>query len=215
MLSLKQYHRHHKFDGWYTAKVGGEKVTEDTVFNGYTILYDRWTAANIANEKIITAIEIPNSALVNGYTEIEYINASSAVNMDGVINSKVYAVYNGLNAYGSQVTGAETIDTSKDYSVVTTVKLQDGYYFAPNISLTAQHGVRAGVTYRAIVDGVGVTTNTWNNPCYHRGYLHQLPRRRQQCRFYHRAGGRHCERKLSRTTLPGEFPVSRLLRNSR
>lgn len=152
-----------KFDGWYTAKVGGEKVTEDTVFNGYTILYDRWTAANIANEKIITAIEIPNSALVNGYTEIEYINASSAVNMDGVINSKVYAVYNGLNAYGSQVTGAETIDTSKDYSVVTTVKLQDGYYFAPNISLTAQHGVRAGVTYRAIVDGVGVTTNTWNN----------------------------------------------------
>ena len=152
-----------KFDGWYTAKVGGEKVTEDTVFNGYTILYDRWTAANIDNAKIITAIEIPNSALVNGYTEIEYINASSAVNMDGVVNSKVYAVYNGLNAYGSQVTGAETIDTSNDYSVVTSVKLEDGYYFAPNISLTAQHGVRAGVTYRAIVDGVGVTTNTWNN----------------------------------------------------
>ena len=152
-----------KFDGWYTAKDGGEKVTEDTVFNGYTILYDRWTEANIDNAKIITAIEIPNSALVNGYTEIEYINASSAVNMPGVVNSKVYAVYNGLNAYGSQVTGAETIDTSKDYSVVTTVKLEDGYYFAPNISLTAQHGVRAGVTYRAIVDGVGVTTNTWNN----------------------------------------------------
>ena len=152
-----------KFDGWYTAKEGGEKVTEDTVFNGYTILYDRWTEANIDNAKIITAIEIPNSALVNGYTEIEYINASSAVNMPGVVNSKVYAVYNGLNAYGSQVTGAETIDTSKDYSVVTTVKLQDGYYFAPNISLTAQHGVRAGVTYRAIVDGIGVTTNTWNN----------------------------------------------------
>ena len=152
-----------KFDGWYTAKEGGEKVTEDTVFNGYTILYDRWTEANIDNAKIITAIEIPNSALVNGYTEIEYINASSVVNMPGVVNSKVYAVYNGLNAYGSQVTGAETIDTSKDYSVVTTVKLQDGYYFAPNISLTAQHGVRAGVTYRAIVDGVGVTTNTWNN----------------------------------------------------
>ena len=152
-----------KFDGWYTAKEGGEKVTEDTVFNDYTILYDRWTEANIDNAKIITAIEIPNSALVNGYTEIEYINASSAVNMPGVVNSKSYAVYNGLNAYGSQVTGAETIDTSKDYSVVTTVKLQDGYYFAPNISLTAQHGVRAGVTYRAIVDGVGVTTNTWNN----------------------------------------------------
>ena len=152
-----------KFDGWYTAKDGGEKVTEDTVFNGYTILYDRWTEANIDNAKIITAIEIPNSALVNGYTEIEYINASSAVNMPGVVNSKVYAVYNGLNAYGSQVTGAETIDTSKDYSVVTRVKLQDGYYFAPNISLTAQHGVRAGVTYRAIVDGIGVTTNTWNN----------------------------------------------------
>ena len=151
------------FDGWYTAKEGGEKVTEDTVFNGYTILYDRWTASNIDSGKIINSITIPNSALVNGYTEIDYINASSAVSMDGVVNSKVYAVYNGLNAYGSQVTGAETIDTAKDYSVVTTVKLEDGYYFAPDISLTAQNGVRAGVTYRAIVDGVGVTTNTWNS----------------------------------------------------
>ena len=151
------------FDGWYTAKEGGEKVTEDTVFNGYTILYDRWTTANIDSGKIISSITIPNSALVNGYTENAYINASSAVNMPGVVNSNVYAIYNGLNAYGSQVTGAETIDTSNDYSVVTTVKLEDGYYFDPNISLTAQHGVRAGVTYRAIVDGVGVTTNTWNN----------------------------------------------------
>ena len=147
------------FDGWYTAKEGGEKVTEDTVFNGYTILYDRWSEANIDNAKIITAIEIPNSALVNGYTENEYINASSAVSMVGIVDSKVYAVYNGLNAYGSQVTGDETIDTSNDYSVVTTIRLKDGYYFAPNISLTAQNGVRAGVTYR----GDGVTTNTWNS----------------------------------------------------
>ena len=148
-----------KFDGWYTAKEGGEKVTEETVFNGYTILYDRWTTANIDSGKIIDSITIPNSALVNGYTEDNYINASSAVNMTGVVNNKLYAVYNGLNAYGSQVTGAETIDTSKDYSVVTTIRLEDGYYFAPNISLTAQNGVRAGVTYR----GDGVTTNTWNS----------------------------------------------------
>ena len=148
-----------KFDGWYTAKVGGEKVTEDTVFNGYTILYDRWTEANIDSGKIINSITIPNSALVNGYTENDYINASGTLSLAGVVSGKNYTVYNGLNAYGSQVTGAETIDTSKDYSVVTTVKLQDGYYFAPNISLTAQHGVRAGVTYRAD----GVTTNTWNS----------------------------------------------------
>ena len=152
-----------KFDGWYTAKDGGEKVTEDTVFNGYTILYDRWTAANIDSGKIINSITIPNSALVNGYTEIEYINASETLSLAGVVSSKNYAVYNGLNAYGSQVTGAETIDTSKDYSVVTSIKLEDGYYFAPNISLTAQNGVRAGVTYHAIVDGVAVTTNTWNS----------------------------------------------------
>ena len=148
-----------KFDGWYTAKEGGEKVTEDTVFNGYTILYDRWSEANIDSGKIVSAIEIPNAALTNGSTEIDYINASSAVNMAGVVSNKIYAVYNGLNAYGSQVTGAEIIDTSKDYSVVTTVRLKDGYYCAPNISLTAQHGVRAGVTYR----GEGVTTNTWNS----------------------------------------------------
>ena len=153
----------YEFDGWYTAKDGGEKVTENTVFNGYTILYDCWSASNIDSGKIINSITIPNSALVNGYTEIDYINASAAVNMAGVVNSKLYAVYNGLNAYGSQVTGAETIDTSKDYSVVTTIRLENGYYFAPNISLTAQHGVRAGVTYHAIVDGVGVTTNTWNS----------------------------------------------------
>ena len=152
-----------KFDGWYTAEVGGEKVTEDTVFNGYTILYDHWSASNIDSGKIINSITIPNSALVNGYTENDYINASETLSLAGVVSSKNYAVYNGLNAYGSQVTGAETIDTSKDYSVVTSIKLQDGYYFAPNISLTAQHGVRAGVTYRAIVDGIGVTTNTWNS----------------------------------------------------
>ncbi len=152
-----------KFDGWYTAKEGGEKVTENTVFNGYTILYDRWIAANINSGKIISSITIPNSALVNGYTENDYINASETLSLAGVVSSKNYAVYNGLNAYGSQVTGAETIDTSKDYSVVTSIKLEDGYYFAPNISLTAQNGVRAGVTYRAIVDGVGVTTNTWNS----------------------------------------------------
>ncbi len=153
----------YEFDGWYTAKEGGEKVTENTEFNGYAILYDRWTEANIDSGKIISAITIPNSALVNGYTENDYINASETLSLAGVVSSKNYAVYNGLNAYGSQVTGAETIDTSKDYSVVTSIKLENGYYFAPNISLTAQNGVRAGVTYRAIVDGIGVTTNTWNS----------------------------------------------------
>lgn len=153
----------YEFDGWYTAKEGGEKVTEETVFNGYTILYDRWTEQTFDSNKIISSITIPNAALTNGNTENDYINASQAVSGDGISSSKNYAVYNGLNAYGSQVTGAETIDTSNDYSVVTTITLEEGYRFAQDISVTAQNGVRAGVKYYAVVDGGAILTNSWNS----------------------------------------------------
>ncbi|MCF0123996.1 MAG: S-layer homology domain-containing protein, partial [Ruminiclostridium sp.] len=35
---------HHTFDGWYTAKTGGTRVTTDTVFTKSTTLYAHWTA---------------------------------------------------------------------------------------------------------------------------------------------------------------------------
>ena len=33
----------HSFDGWYTEKSGGIKITTDTVFHADTIVYAHWT----------------------------------------------------------------------------------------------------------------------------------------------------------------------------
>ena len=37
----------HRFDGWFTEAIGGEEVTEDTVFTGNTTIYAHWTKLHV------------------------------------------------------------------------------------------------------------------------------------------------------------------------
>ena len=53
-----------EFDGWYTDK--GEKVTLETVFTEYTILYDRWKETTLTDEDIISTLEINTPLLEVG-----------------------------------------------------------------------------------------------------------------------------------------------------
>ncbi|MBQ8043401.1 MAG: hypothetical protein IJ272_04550, partial [Clostridia bacterium] len=149
-----------EFDGWYTAKEGGEKVTTNTEFDSYTILYDRWKASNIDSDKIVDSVEIKVVDPTNGTTALDWYNSCTlSIAADGVQNMSSIALYNCLNAFGTQLNNNDVLDTSKDYSIVALLRLKDGYYFDENISITSYEGVRAGILYQ----GNGTNTNYWNS----------------------------------------------------
>ena len=60
-----------EFDGWYTEQ--GEKVTTETVFTEYTILYDRWKETTLTDEDIISTLEIGTPLLEVGETAFSII----------------------------------------------------------------------------------------------------------------------------------------------
>ena len=60
-----------EFDGWYTEE--GEKVTLETVFTEYTILYDRWKETTLTDEDIISTLEIGTPLLEIGKTAGTYL----------------------------------------------------------------------------------------------------------------------------------------------
>ena len=49
----------HSFDGWYTEKSGGIKITTDTVFHADTIVYAHWTVHRPAVEVPPPAAHLP------------------------------------------------------------------------------------------------------------------------------------------------------------
>ncbi|MBO5092116.1 MAG: hypothetical protein J6C61_06515, partial [Clostridia bacterium] len=59
------------FDGWYIDSTD-TKVTQDTVFDGYTVVVDRWTYQGKDANTVISDIRVNNVELVAGMTTAEY-----------------------------------------------------------------------------------------------------------------------------------------------
>lgn len=150
------------FDGWYIAETD-TKVTQDTVFDGYTIIVDRWTFQEKDENTLVKNISIENVELEAGMTTAEYNAAVFGANatVHGITSdsAKTYTIYHGLNKSGDPLGVDEEVEVGQDYSVVTTIKLADGYTFDENLVVTASKGTRAGVRY---LGGAGIYTKEWN-----------------------------------------------------
>ncbi|MBR2319105.1 MAG: hypothetical protein IKA52_05490, partial [Bacteroidaceae bacterium] len=119
------------FDGWYIADTD-TKVTQDTVFDGYTVVVDRWTFQVKDNNTVISNIKVNNVALEAGMTTAEYNaavqGATATVNgapADAITadSAMTYTIYHGLNKSGDPLTEGEEVMVGQDYSVVTKIKL--------------------------------------------------------------------------------------------
>ena len=139
------------FDGWYIADTD-TKVTQDTVFDGYTVVVDKWTFREKDNNTVISNIRVNNVELVAGMTTAEYNTAvqgaTATVNgapADAITadSAKTYTIYHGLNKSGEPLKADEEVEVGQDYSVVTKVKLADGYTFSPNITFVSDAGMCA------------------------------------------------------------------------
>ncbi|MBQ9084869.1 MAG: hypothetical protein IJY24_04355, partial [Clostridia bacterium] len=139
------------FDGWYIADTD-TKVTQDTVFDGYTVVVDRWTFREKGNDTVISHIRVNNVALEAGMTTAEYNaavqGATATVNgapADAITadSAKTYTIYHGLNKSGEPLGADEEVEVGQDYSVVTKIKLANGYTIDPNITFLSDAGMCA------------------------------------------------------------------------
>ena len=155
------------FDGWYIADTD-TKVTQDTVFDGYTVVVDRWTFQEKDANTVISNIKVNNVALEAGMTTAEYNaavqGATATVNgapADAITadSAKTYTIYHGLNKSGEPLRADEEVEVGQDYSVVTKVKLADGYTFSPNITFVSDAGMCASERF---LGGADIYTREWN-----------------------------------------------------
>ena len=155
------------FDGWYIADTD-TKVTQDTVFDGYTVVVDRWTFQGKDANTVISKIKVNNVALEAGMTTAEYNaavqGATATVNdapADAITadSAKTYTIYKGLNKSGDPLGVDEEVEVGKDYSVVTKIKLADGYTFSPNITFISDGGLCASERF---LGGADLYTREWN-----------------------------------------------------
>ena len=105
------------FDGWYIDSTD-TKVTMDTVFDGYTVVVDRWTYQEKDISTLVTHIQVNNVELEAGMTTAEYNAAVSGVTatVNGVPANAVtsdsattYTIYHGLNKSGDPLGAEEEI----------------------------------------------------------------------------------------------------------
>ena len=155
------------FDGWYIDSTD-TKVTQDTVFDGYTVVVDRWTFQEKDNNTVISNIKVNNVALEAGMTTAEYNAAiqgatatvngapASAITAD---SAKTYTIYHGLNKSGDPLEADEEVEVGQDYSVVTKIKLANGYTFSPNITFVSDAGMCASERFLGDAD---IYTREWN-----------------------------------------------------
>ena len=155
------------FDGWYIADTD-TKVTQDTVFDGYTVVVDRWTYQEKDANTVISNIRVNNVELVAGMTTAEYNaavqGATATVNgapADAITadSATTYTIYHGLNKSGEPLGADEEVMVGQDYSVVTKIKLADGYTFSPNITFISDGGMCAGERF---LGGADLYTREWN-----------------------------------------------------
>jgi len=104
-----------EFDGWYTED--NEKVTLETVFTEYTILYDRWKETTLTEEDIISTLEIGTPLLEVGEAAGTY-GANSITLPDNRLSVEGVSVYEGLNAYRTnKLDNSDVLEAGKSYSL--------------------------------------------------------------------------------------------------
>ncbi|MBR3870163.1 MAG: hypothetical protein IKJ17_01525, partial [Clostridia bacterium] len=155
------------FDGWFIAETD-TKVTQDTVFDEYTVVVDRWTFQEKDANTVISNIRVNNVELVAGMTTAEYNaavqGATATVNgapADAITadSATTYTIYKGLNKSGDPLGAEDEVEVGQDYSVVTKVKLADGYTFSPNITFVSDAGMCASERF---LGGADIYTREWN-----------------------------------------------------
>ncbi len=150
-----------EFDGWYTEE--GERVTTETVFDGYTILYDRWKPTTLTSNEIISSLEIQSPLLEAGKTAGSY-DVESVTLTDSRLTVVDVSVYEGLNAYRTNVLEeADVLEKGKSYSLKVELHAQNGCYVNDQLSsnCSATYGLVSNMLYSH--DNSGIFTTQWTN----------------------------------------------------
>ena len=148
------------FDGWYIDSTD-TKVTQDTVFDGYTVVVDRWHYSEKDENTLVKSITINNVDLTPGMTPAQYNAAANSATATGITanSAKSYTIYHGLNKSGDPLAEDEEVEVGKDYSVVTRIRLADGYTFDENITFSSANGLCASERF---LGGADIYTREWN-----------------------------------------------------
>ena len=150
-----------EFDGWYTEK--GEKVSLETVFTEYTILYDRWKPTTLTDEDIISTLEIGTPLLEVGQTAGTY-DTSSILLTDNRLSVQSVSVYEGLNAYRTnKLDDSDVLEAGKSYSLRIELHTKSGELIDDQLMShsTATYGLVANMVYSH--DNSGIFTTQWTN----------------------------------------------------
>lgn len=139
----------YRFDGWFIQDTATQ-VTVDTVFDGNVVVVDRWTYTPFDENKKVSTLTINNPVLALGTKQGEYSGSLATANVDGITSNsgKTFTIYKGLNKSGDPLEGDEEVEIGKNYSVVTTVSLKDGYKFDDQLKVTATNGLAADTKYK-------------------------------------------------------------------
>ena len=150
-----------EFDGWYTEE--GEKVTLETVFTEYTIVYDRWKDTTLTSEDIISTLELGTPLLEVGKTAGSY--GTSAITLtDDRLSVEGVSVYEGLNAYRTnKLENDAVLEEGKSYSLRVELHTKNGELIEDQLSsnTTATYGLVANMLYSH--DYSGIFTTQWTN----------------------------------------------------
>ncbi len=150
-----------EFDGWYTEQ--GEKVTLETVFTEYTILYDRWKETTLTDEDIISTLEIGTPLLEVGETAGTY-DVNSVTLTDSRLTVAGISIYEGLNAYRTnKLDNSDVLEAGKSYSLRVELHTKSGELIDDQLMShsTATYGLVANMVYSH--DNSGIFTTQWTN----------------------------------------------------
>ena len=150
-----------EFDGWYTED--NEKVTLETVFTEYTILYDRWKETTLTDEDIISTLEIGTPLLEVGETAGTY-DVNSVTLTDSRLTVAGISIYEGLNAYRTnKLDNSDVLEAGKSYSLRVELHTKNGELIDDQLMnhSTATYGLVANMVYSH--DNSGIFTTQWTN----------------------------------------------------
>lgn len=150
-----------EFDGWYTEE--DEKVTLETVFTEYTIIYDRWKETTLTDEGIISTLEIGTPLLEVGETAGTY-DVNSITLTDSRLTVAGISIYEGLNAYRTnKLDDSDVLEAGKSYSLRVELHTKSGELIDDLLMnhSTATYGLVANMVYSH--DNSGIFTTQWTN----------------------------------------------------
>jgi hypothetical protein len=151
------------FDGWYTEKTGGNKITSSTTFSSYTVLYAHWKDTPVPASNQVSYVRINNSRIINGYSVVDYSNNSRNPSDDRVTGGRDYTIYNGINGTGTKLTNSDKLDSGKNYTVVTTLNIaSSNVYLAKNATILTSYGSIYKIIYRgSAANGASIVSDVW------------------------------------------------------